>query len=490
MLHKILKGLDVSMGLKKLRLEVLSSEDVEKIHYTSLWILEKIGIQLPDEPTLKALDDYGAIVDYSKKVAKIGSSLVEEMLRYVPACFIQYARNPKNTLTVNPQTLHFATGNALNIIEGKKSRRITKQDLANYMKLADAIPSIHFCVGTGISDVNQAFWDIYEFEIMLNNTSKHVRPVIASPKGCKAVIEMAKIVAGGDEMLRKKPILSVGYVALPPLRWSSTALYVFRETAPYNIPVNVESEPMTGATSPMTLAGTIAQANAEVLAGIVVNQIFCKGRPCAYSIGFTHTLDCKTAQPLSSSPEALLIAAAGAQLSKFYKIPSLSWVSCESKVVDAQSAYEKAMSITMHAISGNNIIWGMGSMEFQSALSLEQTLLDAEIAEAITRIVRGIDVSSDTLALDVIESVGIGGNYLASKHTREYYTLEHIMLSLTNRESRGEWMRKGSLDMSDRLKIHVKKILDTHQPEPLDEDIKRQLKQVIIKVEKGEINNF
>jgi len=295
---------------------------------------------------------------------------------------------------------------------------------------------------------------------------------------------MSKAVAGSEEAFIERPILSVGYVASAPLRWDRTPLYVFRETAKYNLPVNVESEPLTGGTSPVTLAGTIALANSEVLGGIVLNQLLREGRPCFYSIGFTHTFDLRTALPLSGSPEANLIAIAGAQLARYYGLPSLSWVCSDSKVVDGQSIIEKTITIAMHMHAGNTLIWGLGNMEAQSSLSLEQTIIDEEIVSLASRIWDGIEVNDETLALGTIRKVGVGGYFLPERHTSEYYLKEHKETKLMDRLNRKAWINKGSTTLMDRTKIKLKEILESHEPEPLDKDVQEAIKRIVAQADK------
>lgn len=464
--------------------QVLSGEEVESIHETSLRILREIGLKFIDEMALRILDEAGAEVDFNTKIVKMPPRLVEEMVRKAPKRFTLHALNPKKDLNIDGDHTYFGTGNALNILEGKESRRILKEDLAKYIRLADALEHVDFCVGTGVADVPPKTWDIHQFEVMVNNSSKHLRPVIASPKGADAILKMAEAVAGGGEALAKRPIISVGYVASAPLRWDHTALYVFRRTAEYNLPVNVESEPLTGGTSPVTVAGSIALANAEVLGGLVYNQLLREGRPCFYSIGFTHTFDLRTALPLSGSPETMLIAAAGAQMARRYGLPSLSWVSSDSKIVDGQSILEKAMSITVHMLAGNTLIWGLGNLESQASMSLEQTIIDEEVVRLVKRLRDGVEVNVETLALETVRRVGVGGNFLAEKHTSTHYLREHVQAIVLDRSTREAWLKRGSATLIERVKAKLHRLLESHEPTPLDEDVRRTIREIVVEADR------
>ncbi len=466
-------------------LSPLSRDDIEEIHSASLKILEEVGIKIFDEESLRLLDEAGADVDYRVKTSRIPSALTSEMIRKAPRRYMLFGREREFDLRVGGGETYFATGNAADIVEDRGSRRIKREDLAVYIRLADVLGNVHFCVGTSVADVPQAIWDIYQFDIMVNNTVKNLRPVIASGRGAEIILKMACAVVGDDEALMKKPILHFGYSVTSPLQWGTTALQVFRETSRYNIPVDIVSEPMSGGTSPVTLAGTIALANAEVLSGIVLNQLYRRGRPCTYSIGFAHTMDLKSAQPLSAGPEQGLIAAAGAQMAHYYSLPSQSWIGSDSKLVDVQLAYEKTLGIMLHLLSGNDKIWGVGSLDLEFSISLEQAVIDNEIIDMVTRLKRGITVNEETLALDVIKRVDIGGMFLKEKHSRDHYLQEHVQAKIIDHYSRRKWERMGSKDMVMRAKERVDELVKSHESKPLDRDIRKNLKEIIKQVKKG-----
>jgi len=472
-------------------LKPLTRSEIERIHAYSLDILENVGIKIMDYASLKILESFGVTIDYKEETAKFPSDLVEEMIKKAPKSFVLAARDAGKDIKVDMKKHFFATTNAIDIVEGRNARRITMKDLSNIIRIADALENVHFCLGTSVSDAPQRFWDVYQFRIMAENTTKHLRPVIASSEGAKIILKMAAVILGSEEALVKRPIVSVGYCSETPLRWGSTALKVFRETARYNLPVNIESEPLSGGTSPATLSGTIVLANAEVLSGIVLNQLYKEGRPCAYSIGFSHVLDFRSVQALSGSPETMLIAAAGAQLAHYYGLPSLSWVSSDSKIPDGQAAHEKALSFLVHVLSGNNLIWGVGSLGLQAALSLEQMIIDDEIIRMVQRIERGIEVTEETLGLDIIKSVGIGGTFLKGKkalrHVLNHYRSEHVQAKIDDRSSRFKWEEKGRRDMRERAEEQVRSILKSHMPTPLEKDVTKELDKIIRNLEKRKL---
>ena len=241
---------------------------------------------------------------------------------------------------------------------------------------------------------------------------------------------------------------------------------------------------MLGASGPGTLAGCLVLAHAEILAGILVNQLHKKGAPCLYCLGFACTLDMRTCETVNGSPEVGLLAAAGAQIAQYHDLPSTSWVRTDSKTHDVQAGYEKALSAMLQIASGNNLIWGIGSMESNSA-SYTQAVLDNEIFAMTLRSARGITVSDETLARDVIVKVGIKGHYLGEKHTLANLQKETLLPALTDRWSRKKWQKDGSGGMESRALEKAKEIVKTHKADPLPKDVDQGLWQIVKNAEKN-----
>jgi trimethylamine--corrinoid protein Co-methyltransferase len=183
----------------------------------------------------------------------------------------------------------------------------------------------------------------------------------------------------------------------------------------------------------------------------------------------------------------MLIASAGAQVARRYGLPSLSWVSSDSKTVNGQSILEKAMSITVHMLAGNSLIWGLGNMESQASMSLEQTIIDEEIVRPVKRLREGVEVNMETIALEAVKRVGVGGNFLSEKHTSTHYLREHVQTTVLDRSTREVWVKKGSTTLMDRVKAKLNSILESHQPTPMDEDLKRTLREIVYKADRGTV---
>ena len=271
-------------------------------------------------------------------------------------------------------------------------------------------------MGTNVEEVSPQHRDFTGFRIMAENSSKHLRALSFSTKGGEALVEMGKVLAG-PAGLKRNPIFSVGYTAHGPLRWTSTALGLFKATAGHGIPCTVNGEPMAGASSPVTLAGTAAVGTAEILSGIAINQVLEPGRPCFFNLGFAHVMDMRRGFAVTGGPENALLAVAGAELARFYGLPSVSWMCTDSLGCDGQNALEKTLGALTHAQARVSLIWGVGTVESEKTLSPIQAVIDDQILAMTRRFLRGFTVDAGSIALEVVRKTGITGSFLDSEHT-------------------------------------------------------------------------
>jgi trimethylamine--corrinoid protein Co-methyltransferase len=211
------------------------------------------------------------------------------------------------------------------------------------------------------------------------------------------MIEMGKVLSGG-KTLKENPVFSVGFTAHGPLRWTSLALRVFKATAGYGIPATINGEPMAGASSPVTLAGTAAVGTAEILSGIIVNQVLEPGRPCFFNLGFAHVMDMRAGFAVTGGPENALLAVAGANLARYYRIPSVSWMCSDSVFYDAQNSLEKMLAAFTHSQARVSVVWGVGSMESEKTISPVQAVIDNEIIGMVKRYLTGFHTDDESIA--------------------------------------------------------------------------------------------
>jgi trimethylamine--corrinoid protein Co-methyltransferase len=270
-------------------------------------------------------------------------------------------------------------------------------------------------------------------------------------------MEMAQVLLG-DAPLRESPIVSTGFSILSPLHWSALALGVFRETAGFGVPVMINSEPLAGATAPVTLAGCLVIGDADVLSGLVINQLLEPGRPCFYNIGFAHVLDMSSAIALTGAPENTMIQAAGAEMAHYHGLPCASWMSTEAMTADLQAAFEKMMTGMAHVLAGVNFIWGAGNLESTLAMSPEALVADDEIAGYCLRLRQGFKVDGENLALDLIHEAGLSGDFMTAAHTLAHYreVLSRPLLAVRTR--RDAWESRGARTYSEAVQERLREI--------------------------------
>lgn len=445
---------------------ILSNGDREKINECSIEILGSLGVKVDSDDVRERMVECGAKPSQEKNAVCLPEDVVKEYVGKAPSS-VRFENLDDESVTLAPEgETVFWTCNALYIIEDRRKRDITSSDFIDLTRIADSLENVHAMVGTSLSDRPPQTRDFVGFRLMAENTRKHLRPCIFTSMGVRAIIEMSKVLLDGRP-LEEHPIFSLGYTSLSPPQWTRTALESFQYSSGYGIPLMINGEPMAGGTAPVSLAGTLVLANAEVLSGIVIAQILEGGRPCIYNVGFSHVLDMQNLVAWTGSPETALLAAAGAEMAEFHHLPSASWMCSESMMVDSQSAYEKMGTGLMHALGGVNIIWGIGSMESELSISPEQMVIDNDIAGVIGRIKRGIKVDDDTLALDVIKGVGFKGNYLPTRHTMTNFRKEIRFSNLPNRFNREGWSAHGSKSLEERARGEVRKMVDAERKEHL-----------------------
>jgi len=456
---------------------ILSNGDREKINECNIEILSSLGVKVDSDEVRERMVKCGSKPSPVENAVCLPEDIVKEYVEKAPSS-VKFENLDDESVTLSPQgeTVFWAS-NALYIIEDRGKRDLTSSDFVDLTRIADSLENVHAMVGTNLSDYPPQTRDFVGFRLMAENTRKHLRPCIFTSSGVKAIIEMSEFLLDGRP-LEEHPIFSLGYTSLSPPQWTRTALESFHNSSGYGIPLMINGEPMAGGTSPVTLAGTLVLANAEVLSGIVIAQILEEGRPCIYNVGFSHVLDMQSLVAWTGSPETALLAAAGAEMAEFHRLPSASWMCTESMMVDSQSAYEKMSTGLMHALGGVNIVWGVGSMESELSTSPEQMIIDNDIAGVIGRIKRGMKVDDEALALDVIKEIGYKGNYLPTHHTMANFRKEIRFSNLSNRQNREGWMTRGSKSLEERAREEVRRILNAERKGYLASEQKAKIMEI------------
>jgi len=445
---------------------VTEHEIAEKIHNAAMALLKDPGIKLDHEEICKGLLDAGARKGVSADVIRFPKELVAEKLALCPREFV-FADKEGNGRPVSAKSdavIWSVPG--LKMYENNAIRPFTKEDMARVARLLDQLENVDGVFGFALDDVPPRARDVVGLRMMAENTKKHIRVLCFTPQGSDMMVEMKKVV--GDY-----PWFSVGFTAHGPLRWTNLALEIFKRSAGHGIPTTINGEPMAGVSGPVTLAGSAAVGTAEILAGIVINQILEPGRPCVFNLGLAHTFDMRTSIAVTGGPENHLFAQMAAMMGRFYNLPSASWVSTESMCPDAQTAIEKTCGFMAHLQSRVSNIWSVGQLESELTFSPAQAVIDDEIIAYVKRYLQGVSVNEEALAVELIKQVGISGSFLEQAHTADHFRTELFMPKLLFRRPREEWESQGSKDLANRAEESAQALMqNTVDPKLTDDQIK------------------
>jgi trimethylamine--corrinoid protein Co-methyltransferase len=403
-------------------------EDVERLHEASLRILDEVGVRLEHDAIVERVLAAGARPGRGPHDVRLPPEMVREYVALAPRNVDLAARDGTvTTLSAGSETVFWTTP-VLYLWTGTERRPITSEDLRAIARLSDRLAAVQGVMGVAMADVPPLHRDFVGLRVIAEGTRKHARVLCFSPRGMEALVRMKPVFPG--------PWFSIGFTAHGPLRWTNLALEIFARSAGHGIPVTVNGEPMAGASAPVTLAGAFAVGNAEILAGIVVNQLLEPGRPVVYNLGLGHVFDMRRATAVTGGPENALYARASGALGRFYGLPSASWVSTESVFEDEQAALETMFGLVTHVQEGVSLVWGLGQLESEMTLSLAQLVIDDEMVAYVRRHRRGLVVDETSLALDVVRDVGIAGSYLETDHTFAHHRHELFSPRLLNRRPR------------------------------------------------------
>lgn len=458
-------------------MKLLSAEQLERINERSLRLLEEVGLRVDHEVVCRRLLQAGCR-ELGTGMIAFPRELVRESLERAPRSVRLAAHGAGRTveLRAGGETV-FWTGNALHIAEGREARPIRESDFIRLTRLADALENVHAPVGPANHDLPPQYRDFVACRLMAQHSGKHLRPCIYTPQGGEAICEMGQVLSA-PRSLREWPTISFGYTVVSPLHWTEPGLELFLRTSGFGAPMMINAEPTSGATAPVTLAGTLMLANAEALSGVVILQTLEPGRPVIFNLGFAHTMDMRQAVTRTGAPENGVLHAAGAQLAAHHGLPSAAWMSTESMVADEQAAYEKMTTGLMQALSGVNVIWGIGQLEAQRTLCPEQMVIDNEIAGICLRAARPLATDDEALAYEVVAGMGCEPQYLGHEHTLRHFRDELLLTDLGFVGWRESWQRQGATTAVERARERVEEILGRDPDHHLDQDKERELLRI------------
>jgi trimethylamine--corrinoid protein Co-methyltransferase len=473
-------------GLSGGQYRPLSEEQIKTIHEASLSILEKTGFTFETglEDTLDMLKKAGATIDRNNARIYFSGDLVMEQASKAPERVVLFSRDGRNDLDLTEHCVHLGTGGAairILDLETGEVRPSTLKDLYQLGRLVDRLDNIHFflrpCIPT---DIPPTAYDVNVFYACLKATGKHVMAGVNDVEEFHKVLDLASLVAGDMEKLQEKPFISViTSFAISPLKFDTQTTLIMQEAVRNRIPVALSCAPMAGSTSPITMAGTLAQIHAEQLAGITICQLTNPGSPILYG-GIPGMANLRTMGYLGGAVECGMMNAAIHQLSNYIKVPNYNSSGLtDSKIPDVQAGWEKAVTSLLAVMAGSNYVHhAAGMLESMISVAYEQYVIDDEIIGMSCRVLKGIDVDPEHLALEIIDSVGPGGNFMTSPHTLKHMRDEYFNGNgITDRKSRQKWEKEGSLNTRERARKKAKEILATHKPEMIPPEIDARIRE-------------
>jgi trimethylamine--corrinoid protein Co-methyltransferase len=465
----------------------VSEGQIEEIHFATLEVLERTGVKVDHPEALQLLKDAGCIVNEHR--VRIPSWLVEECIRLAPSKIVVANRKGQRVMPLEKNRTYFGTGSDLPFtvdLETGERRRSTKKDVELACRVMDYLPNYDFVMSYAIaSDQSTTVSDLHQLDAMVSNTVKPIIVTAHDEVNMRAQLEMAVLVAGGREELRKNPSLVLYSEPISPLVHTNDGVAKMFACFEYGVPVVYTPGILSGATTPVTKAGTIVLMNAEALAGVVMAQLKQKGAPIIIGGGAT-PMDMRTTATLYGSPETMMNYAIMTQLAQFYGIPNFTEAGCvNSSVPDAQAGMEAGTGILMAQLMGANLVHDVGYLEGGKTGSLTFLTMCNDFMDAARYMGRGTRIDEETLAVDVIDEVGPGGNYVAHTHTFEHFRTEIWNPKQFNRSFWDTWEEQGSKTLEDNAAELAKEIVATHTSELLDDKIRTGLSEIIAETERG-----
>ena len=466
------------------RVQVLSEDEIQAIHEASLIILKRTGIQVHHPDVLALLAAAGAEVDQARQVARLPAELVLGSVERAGKQYVLYGRDREQVARYGHGdfVLMSTPGQYAWVDDETGERRPpTRSDAQDAIRLGDALPHVTIVGAMAmVADVPASYRDVFLTGELVKYTTKPTRCFVANGRTARYVLEIYRAAAGGEAALRANPMAEVFVEPISPLQLPGDGLDVLTEFVKAGQPAAFGPMAMASGTAPATLAGTLVQENAEILAGIVVAQVLCPGTPVTYG-GIPHAMDPRTSICSFGSPEQVLMGVAMVQIARCYGFPVyVNLGITDSKLLDAQAGIEKGAGLLVGALAGADMFGHAGICGTDHGASLAWLLLDNELMAYAKRVVRGFDVTPETLATEVIQAVGPGGNYLAEEHTLRHFRRE-IWLpgSAWTRQTWDGWEQEGRTSMGQRAAAEVRRILSDHRPPPVDEALAREIDRIV-----------
>ncbi len=466
------------------KLELLSQKLIQIIFEEALVLLEKEGIFVENEEAQRLFLDAGMKVDHTTQRVHLTPQLVEDSLSSTPDVIRLYDRSGEKEFIVGGDEVHFDPGSAaVTLLDHKtqSQRKAGTADVLNFVRITEAMPNIHF-QSTGLisQDVPEIISDAYRMYIGLLYSTKPMVTGTFRVEGFKPMFDMLVAVRGSEQSLAEKPLAIFDACPSPPLKWSNLTTQSLIDCARAGIPSELISMGMTGATSPITISGTLVQHVAENLTGLVICQLAQKGAPVIFG-GSPSSFDMRKGTTPMGAIETMMIDSGYAQIAKHLHLPTHAYMSLsDAKTIDTQAGLETGIGAVLAAVSGINVISGPGMMDFESCQSLEKLVIDNEICGMAYRLIRGIAQRDDPLTAGLFENIQADTEFLSSPHTRKWYKEEHTYPLMIDRDTYDVWVSLGRKSMAERADEEVERLLSEPPSSSIDNHIRKELKEIML----------
>jgi len=468
------------------KLNILSDELVDQIIAEGFELLLDPGVRVHNEEALKLLADAGADVNRDTQIARIPESIVRQALETTPPEFYLYNLDGEPAVHYGGDSVQFDPGSAAITIldsETQQQRPPLTADFVKFVKLVETIPQLD-AQSTAIicTDVTEDIGDLYRLYVALNYMRKPIVTGAFRTDTWWTMKDMLAAVAGGEAELAAKPIAVFDVCPSPPLLWSDLTCQNMIDCARHNIPSELVSMPLAGATAPVTLAGAVVQHTAECLSGVTICQLVKEGAPIVWG-GSPAAFDMREGTTPMGAVGTWMIDCAYTQVGKALGMPTHAYLGMsDAKIVDAQCGLESAGGAIMAALAGVNMVSGAGMLDFESCQSYEKLVIDAEIIGMAKRLIAGIEARDEPIALTIMRKLGHRADYLAQTHTRKWFSKEqYIPSAVIDRSSLDGWKRKGAKTALERATDRVKQLLATYQPSPISDELRVELRDMATK---------
>lgn len=466
------------------RVEFLTKSEIEKIIDEALELLGTAGVFIENGEALKLLENGGQKIDRTRKQAFISRNLIEACLKTTPPRINLYDLSGKKQYLVGGDEIHFTPASAaFKILDSTtlKERPPVTDDLVNLYKLVECLENLDFqSTALVSSDVPQEIADCYRLYLGLLFGHKPFVTGIFREENLRVMIDLLKVVRGDGSELALKPLAVFDACPTSPLKWSNLTARSLIDCARSGIPSELVPMALTGATSPVTLAGTLVQHTAENLSGLVICQLAASGSPVIFG-GASASFDMRKGTTPMGAAETMILGCACSQIGKYLNLPTHYYLGLsDAKIVDGQAGLETASGAVLAGLAGINIVAGPGMLDFITTQSLEKLVIDNEICGQVLRLIRGVSFREDLLAVHLFQdTAGAAPEFLSLPHTMKWYRLEHQLSSIFDRDGYDGWVAQGRRDIFLRAREEVVKKLNSYPGQQISPDKAEELQKIM-----------